>query len=284
MNDAHSSAGHTKVERMLPLYQGMMTNLYDHRAADIVRSGSATQRQNVPRYLTDHEKEDPERLALPQYWIREDLIDKTIPRWILGFNDITASTNARTVVPVALPRVGIGHTFPIILDADPDLAHCLLASLSSFALDFVARQKVGGVHLTYFIFRQLPVLSPNEFRATCPWDRGASVRKWIAPRVAQLVATSVDMISFAEDLEISGAPFTWNPERRALLRAELDAAMFHLYGIARDDVDYIMETFPIVKRHDEAEYGEYRTKRLILEIYDAMAEAMRTGAPYASQA
>ena len=34
------------------------------------------------------------------------------------------------------------------------------------------------------------------------------------------------------------------------MRCELDALYFHLYGIARDDVDYIMETFPIVKRKD----------------------------------
>ncbi len=41
-----------------------------------------------------------------------------------------------------------------------------------------------------------------------------------------------------------------------------------------------METFPIVKRKDEAKYGEYRTKRVILEIYDEMTEAIRTGKPY----
>ena len=32
-----------------------------------------------------------------------------------------------------------------------------------------------------------------------------------------------------------------------------------------------METFPIVRRHDEQRFGEYRTKRLILERYEAMA-------------
>ena len=53
-----------------------------------------------------------------------------------------------------------------------------------------------------------------------------------------------------------------------------------MYGIERDDVDYILETFPIVKRKDEAAHGEYRTKRVILEIYDAMAEAMQAGTVY----
>ena len=60
----------------------------------------------------------------------------------------------------------------------------------------------------------------------------------------------------------------------------MDAAYFHMYGINREDVDYIMETFPIVKRKDAKKYGEYRTKRVILECYDAMAEAIKTGRPY----
>ena len=66
------------------------------------------------------------------------------------------------------------------------------------------------------------------------------------------------------------------------LNANSTPLFFHLYGIERADVDYIMETFPIVKRKEIAEHGEYRTKRLILEIYDAMAEAESTGVPYAS--
>ena len=43
---------------------------------------------------------------------------------------------------------------------------------------------------------------------------------------------------------------------------------------------YILETFPIVKRKDEQAHGAYRTKRAILDIYDAMRQAMETGAPY----
>jgi hypothetical protein len=88
------------------------------------------------------------------------------------------------------------------------------------------------------------------------------------------------MREFARELGDAGSPFRWDEERRSLLRAELDAAYFHLYGIERDDVDYILDTFPIVRRKDEAAYGEYRTKRLILEIYDAMAKAFETGDPY----
>jgi hypothetical protein len=65
-----------------------------------------------------------------------------------------------------------------------------------------------------------------------------------------------------------------------LFLCELDAAYFHLYGIERDDVDYIMERFPIVKRKDEKLYREYRTKRVILEMYDEMRRAMELGEVY----
>jgi hypothetical protein len=86
---------------------------------------------------------------------------------------------------------------------------------------------------------------------------------------------------FARDCGYAGPPFRWDEARRFLLRAELDAAFFHLYGITALDAAYILDTFPIVRRKDEQKYnGEYKTKTVILEIYEAMAEANRTGQPY----
>jgi hypothetical protein len=64
------------------------------------------------------------------------------------------------------------------------------------------------------------------------------------------------------------------------LRAELDAAFFHLYGVARDDVDYIMDSFWIVRDKDLRVHRRYRTKEQILECYDRMQRAMDTGLPY----
>jgi hypothetical protein len=88
------------------------------------------------------------------------------------------------------------------------------------------------------------------------------------------------MQPFAQDLGDYGEPFIWNRERRLLLRAELDASFFHLYGINREDTDYILDTFPIVRRKDEGTYGEFRSKRVILEIFDAMQHAIDSGEPY----
>ena len=55
------------------------------------------------------------------------------------------------------------------------------------------------------------------------------------------------------------------------LRARLDAVYFHLYGIGRDDAKYILGTFPIVQREDQAQYGRDRTRDLILAYMNALA-------------
>ena len=107
-----------------------------------------------------------------------------------------------------------------------------------------------------------------------------SFRDLILPRVLELTYTAWDLEQFARDCGYAGPPFRWDQERRFLLRAELDAAFFHLYGLNRDDTAYILDTFPIVRRKDIAQHGTYRTKDTILEIYDAMQTAIRTGIPY----
>jgi hypothetical protein len=270
---------------MLPLYQGIMCGPYDHRVSDVLRSPTAEKRQNQPRYLSDQEKADPSRFALPAYWVAETEVDERLPEGagpaLLGVRDITSSTNERTVVAGTLPVSGVGNTVPLAvpLQGRSDL---LAAVLASFVLDFAARIKVGGTHLNFFIVNQFPVLSPRAMATSCGWWRSGTSTSWIRQRVLELTYTAWDMAPFARDLGDDGPPFIWDDERRFLLRAELDAASFHLYGIAREDVDYIMETFPIVKRKDIAAHGEYRTKHVILEMYDAMRAAIDTGVPYTS--
>jgi len=74
------------------------------------------------------------------------------------------------------------------------------------------------------------------------------------------------------DEQFPHAPFMWDEERRAQLRADLDGLYGHLYGLEREELSYILDTFPIVERQDREEYGEYRTKRLVLEAYDQLDE------------
>ncbi|MEI8191436.1 MAG: hypothetical protein WCI75_17115, partial [candidate division NC10 bacterium] len=171
-----------------------------------------------------------------------------------------------------------------------------------------------------YIIEQLPTLTATSYTQVPNWGKCTqALRDWLLPRIVELTYTAWDLELFAQDCGWSGSPFRWDEERRFLLRCELDAAFFHLYLPAeasgdpalsdgsggtgwrpgegeraedlarlkasfltpRDAVSYIMDTFPIVRRKDEKKCnGDYRTKRVILEIYDAMADAMRTGHPY----
>ena len=78
------------------------------------------------------------------------------------------------------------------------------------------------------------------------------------------------MAPFGRDLSYDGQPFIWDPEQRCHLRARLDALYFHLYGLSREDAAYVLDTFPIVRRHDEATFGRYRTRDLILGYMNAL--------------
>jgi len=143
----------------------------------------------------------------------------------------------------------------------------------------VTRQKVGGTNLGGYIVEQLPVLPRGSLKFKW-FVTPEPLEAWLVSRVLELTYTAYDLEPFATDCGYSGPPFRWDEEGRFLLRCELDAAYFHLYGIGCDDVDYILKTFPIVKRRDEQAHGEYRTKRVILDIYDAMQQAMEVGTPY----
>jgi hypothetical protein len=107
-----------------------------------------------------------------------------------------------------------------------------------------------------------------------------SLRDWLLRRVLELTYTSWDLQPFADDCSDPGEPYLWQSERRFVLRSEIDAAFFHLYGISRDDTEHIMDTFPVVRDTEERAYNEFRTKRVILEIYDALANAAHIGRPY----
>ncbi|TDB80278.1 Eco57I restriction-modification methylase domain-containing protein [Micromonospora sp. KC721] len=271
-------------DRMLPLYEGKMFYQFDHRYGDYRDRDSARVDYVLPR-TTDEQRGRMEFSVLPRYWVDEKLVDERFGakwqrKWLLCWRDIARNTDERTVVASVLPESAVGHTGPIILSKEIRRVAGLIANLSSFCLDFIARQKVSGTHLTYNYLKQFPVLSPELYDSAVPWDQNrGTLNRWVGERVLELTYTTFDLAPFARDLGYDGPPFRWDPARRELLRAELDAAYFHLYGIDRDDVDYIMDTFKVVRQKDEAAHGEYRTKRLILDRYDAMATAIRAGRP-----
>jgi len=263
-------------EQWLPLYEAKMIHQFDHRWATYEPNGVES------RDITDEEKRNPLAEPLPRYWIDSQLVEGALSgkwdrKWLLGFRDITNATNERTTIAMVIPRVGVGHTLPLIITTqNPKFLTLFLANLCSLVFDFVTRQKIGGTHLTYSYLRQLPVLSNSTHS---PADL-----KFIVPRVLELTYTSESLRPWAEDLGYTGPPFPWDPDHRALIWAELDAYYAKLYGLTRDELRYILdptdvygedypsETFRVLKNNETRRYGEYRTRRLVLEAWDRMTE------------
>ena len=206
------------------------------------------------------------------------LIDRKQPRWLMGWRDICRSTDERTVIASVFPRMGVGHTLPMAFAmAEQDLTRALVAQLASLPFDYAAPQKLAGTHMTYFYLEQLPVLAPQQF--------SQEDISFITPGVLELTYTSHAMRPWAEDLGHVGAPFAFAPDRRAQLRAELDAFFARKYNLTRDELRYILdpsdthgesypsETFRGLKRNEIERYGEYRTQRLVLEAFDRLMGA-----------
>jgi len=276
-------------ETFLPLCEAKMVHHFDHRFGTYEGQTPSQENQGkLPEFgLEDHA--NPHRLSMPFYWVAASEVERRLAErwergWVLGWRDICRSTDQRTVIASLIPRMAIGHTTRLLFVADdPRLVAALYANLCSYILDYAARQKVGGTHLTWGAVRQLPLLGIGKHTARIDWLPDTSVCEWLLPRVLELTYTAWDLEAFAVDVGYDGPPFRWDPTRRELLRSELDAAFFLLYGLSRDDTDFVMDTFPIVRKNEEKAHGEYRTKRLILEVYDALAESTRTGRPYATR-
>ena len=179
------------------------------------------------------------------------------------------------MIAALIPGSGVGNTLPIVsIDgrAAADAA-LLLANFDAVPFDYVARQKIQGQHLNWFIVEQLPVVPPETLRFGLR-TAGEIVRE----AVLELTYTAHDMVPFARDMgHVDAAgdllpPFVWDEERRLFLRAKLDAVFFHLYGVTdREDVRYVYSTFPIVEREETAAYGSYRSRDLCLAWINALA-------------
>jgi len=263
--------------RDFPMYEAKMVHQFDHRWATYEANGRAS------RDMTDAEKSVPESTVVPRYWISEDDIKSALPgrqtwQWLMGWRDITNATNERTVIAAVVPFAGTDFTLRLAAQVSADLRQlsCLVANFNALVFDFVARQKIGGTHLSDYITKQIATFPPDRY-TQADFD-------FIVHRVLELTYTAHDLAPFARDLGYDGAPFPWNPERRALLRAELDAYYARLYGLTRDELRYILdpadiygddypsETFRVLKNNEIRQFGEYRIRRLVLEAWDRMFE------------
>ncbi len=261
---------------LLPLYEAKLVHHYDHRWATYSDDGGS-------RDASLSEKEDTRFNVLTRYWVDDAEVKKRLDSqgwekpWLVCWRRNCRSTDERTCISTIMPSVGVGDSLFLMTPLSHGSAQesCLLTgNLASLVFDFVARQKVGGVNFSFYYMSQLPVLPPNSY--------DQSSLDSIQPRVLELTYTAHDLKPWAEELGYDGPPFFFDPERRALLRAELDAFYAHLYGLNRDELRYILdpadvmgsdypsETFRLLKNNEIRQFGEYRTQRLVLEAWDRL--------------
>lgn len=284
-------------ETYVPLYEGKMFTLFNHHYAYWPTSG------NRPFALDEtslDELSNPNSTITPWYWVPIQEVYKRLYKtnneneikWkystLLAFRDITTATTERTFVVARIPNAkGVGNTATLLYAERGCMPNCVLQSmLSSLVFDYATRQKCGRLHMSAYIVKQLPVLTLDQIPSAMQWQ--------IVKRVAELCYFNHDMDGWASELweEMNeeqraelpqlGAqqPWIYNPERRAILQAELDAIFAHLYGLNTEDLRYILdpedvcgkgcinETFRVLKDNELRQYGEYRTKRLVLEAWN----------------
>ena len=260
-------------EECVPLYEGKMVQMYDHRAASVVVNPDNVHRPAQPESATPAQHADPNWLPVPQFWVdKKNVLRNDEFDWVVCFKHVTAPTNVRTMIASIAPGYGFGNSVPIFMadkqDSYKSSAPLFLANLNSMVLDYVLRQKVQGQNLNLFIIEQLPMLPPEKYQDKIG---GQIIGDFIRNEVLRLTYTSTDLRPFARDLGYDGEPFKWDEEDRRHRMARLDALFFYLYGVERKDAEHILEQFPIVREQDEKTFGRYRTRELVLAYMNATA-------------
>lgn len=255
--------------RLLPVWESKLTNSFDLRYASFVSDTDV-------EVLSD---KDAQRQNF-RYWVSEKFFNSLMQKyhyerpWFLAYRDVVRSTDERTVIALALPREPASIKLPVLGFDDRLPGEMLLANFNSLPFDYVTRQKIGGISLSFFILKQLPIIGFERYTEDDIF--------FIRSRLLELSFVDDALMPFARDLGYDGLPFMWNDARRAKLRAELDAWYARAYGLTRDELRYILdpadvmgadypsETFRVLKKNEIAKYGEYRTARLVLEAWDVM--------------
>jgi hypothetical protein len=264
----------------VPLYEGKMVQAFNHRAAGVHVNPNNRHRAALPEISSPEQLGDSAWTPAPQFWVAANKVAIELPDYLLAFKDVTSPTNVRSMIAALIPRSATGNTLPLII-SDTNNSCCkhqahMLANMNSLILDFLARQKIQGQHLNWFIVEQLPVIEKNSYSRNQFGSK--TTRTIIEECVLELTYTANDMAPFARDMGYVDErgevrpPFKWDEDRRLRLRAKLDAIYFHLYGVTdRDDVRYIYSTFPIVERQETEKYGRYLSRDLCLAWMSALA-------------
>jgi hypothetical protein len=254
----------------LPVYEGRMVDQFDHRAK-AYRSGRG--RSAVWEEISFG---DPRKAIVPQWRLPPERIPSklgdSIWRYRVGWCDVTRPGTERSLIAALIPPNAIcGHKVPTLaFPGGFEWAYMpWLAVANTFSLDYLARKKIAlSMSITVLDslpFPRLPIdhpvierLGKLALRLTCT-----------APEMAGYW-NAMARYGWAEPVpEGETPPGFLDTELRAAARAEIDAVVGRrLFELSADELAGILDTFPVLRRREEKTFGEFRTKRLILEWFD----------------
>ena len=285
-------------EIYVPLYEGKMIWHYNHHYGTWPTEGDRPNTIDTPAI---EELSNSSSCIMPWYWVpmsevknrlvktdrQGNVIWKWNHKWNLIYRGIGRSVDLRTYITSLIPDAkGVGHSATLLYaECGTMPATILTGMMSSIVFDYAVRQKVGGINMSTFFVKQFPVLTQEQISGEWRFE--------IVKRVAKLCYFNHDLDGWAEELwdELTPEqraelpqlgnkePFIYNPEKRAIWQAELDAIFAHLYGLTTEDLRYILdpedvcgegcinETFRVLKDNEIRQYGEYRTKRLVIDAW-----------------
>ncbi len=267
----------------IPLYEGRMVGQYDYCAKGYVSGRARAAVWDTLKFG------DSRKVITCQWRIRRDQIPektaKRVGKYRIGYCWVASPTNERSFIASLLPPNSIaGNAVPTILYPKDSRWMYVpwLAVANSFVMDFLVRMKVS-LNLTFTLLKSLPFPRPSE---------PDEIVRQLAPLVLRLTCTGQEMVGYwnmmaklglVEAVPENVIPGILVEEDRLCAKAEIDAIVARdVFSLSREELDYILETFPVYRNYQEQEYGEFRSKRLILEAYDALAEAAKAGQPYRS--
>ncbi len=277
-------------EEYIALYEAKMINQFNHRYAGVEVNKNNLFNRAIGKPVNQNLLKNPKFIPTPQYWVNKQELESKLPQnihWVIGFRNITRTTDARTIISAILPRLAYGNSLQLILPQKVNdkisneensrllksfktNSWLLVANLNSFILDYIARSKIQGTNASWYIIEQLPIIPIDNYKKCNIKDKTAFdlVKEW----VLYLNYSSNDLKPFAVDLGYDGEPFIWDEISRLHIICKLNALFFKLYGINDEEtIKYILGTFPIVKKESIEKYGMYIEETLIIQYHRAIS-------------
>ena len=301
-------------EVYLPMHEGRLGHQFNHRFA--IQPGGDLREVELSELTEPTFLPEPQYFVRAEKaYERLESRDPQCKTGMLGHRRVSRNTDERTSIASILPYGAASYGWILSLGPDAMGLSCLASAYNSFVFDYLLRNQLSQPSIPQSTFAQLAMPAPERYTPELleyivprvleltytAWDlaafaddvwsesdaalQSAIEAQWQANAQAtgggHRGKTPPAWVEHSEQAEapFPHPPFLWDEERRAHLRAELDGLYGHLYGLTRDELAYILDTFPIVKRKDEEAHGTYRTKRLVLEAYDALAGKEMLEAP-----